>query len=96
MLRSEAEGERQGQSIYIPENSLMLCRSLALPQIRFLLNDSVETDDIFEVFSQSVFLHKTGGNSRFGFEMANMLCALPVQAHLLAHAGCTNMLGYVK
>lgn len=72
MLWSEAEGERRGQSIYIPEQSLMLCRSLPFPRIRFLLNDGVETDGIFEVFFQSVFLRRTGGNSRFGFEIAGM------------------------
>lgn len=72
VLWSEAERERRGQSIYIPEQCLMLCRSLTFPRIRFLLNDGVETDGIFEVFSQSVFLCRKGGNSRFGFEMADM------------------------
>lgn len=74
VLWSEAEGERRGQSIYIPEQSLMLCRSLTFPQIRLLLNDGVETEGIFEVYSQSVFLHRNGGNGRFGFEMADISC----------------------
>lgn len=66
---------RDGVRVFIFQNNLfMFCRSLTFSQIRFLLNDGVETDSIFEVFSQSVFLHRKGGNSRFGFEMADKSC----------------------
>lgn len=55
--------------VFILQNNLpcFVARSHS-PQIRFLLNDGVEPDGIFEVFSQSVFLHGNGGNGRFGFE----------------------------
>lgn len=98
VLWSEAEGKRRGQSIYIPEQSLMFCRSLAFPQIRFLLNDGVESDGIFEVFSQSVFLRGNGRNSRFGFEMADMSCTntYSTNTHSYTHAGGTIKLRYVK
>lgn len=61
------------------------------PRSDFFLNDGVETGDIFEVFSQSVFLRRNGGNSIFGFEMANMSCKNTyfTNTHFTTRAGFT-------
>lgn len=90
-------GDRVRVSIFQNNLSCFVARSHS-PRSDFFLNDGVETGDIFEVFSQSVFLRRTVGNSIFGFETAHMSCtqAYLTNTHSTAHAEFTTELRYVS
>lgn len=60
------------RSIYIPEQSLLFCCVLTFPRIWFLLNDGVETRDIFEAVSQSSLIQENVHNCTFGLEMTDV------------------------
>lgn len=80
---------RDGVRVFIFQNNLscFVARSHS-PRSDFFLNDGVETADIFEVFSQSVFLRRTVGNSIFGFQTANMPCAKALFANARFNHTC--------